>query len=75
MPFISELLGRPVTDFEGVTVGYLEEIIASGQTKLPLPQVLALDVKTSTGLLSIPIEDVIVLICAWHRLESPWTGN
>jgi magnesium transporter len=69
MPFISELLGRPVTDFEGVTVGFLEEIIASGQTKLPHPQVLALEVKTSTGLLCVLIEDVIVLFAPGIALK------
>lgn len=70
MAFISELLGRPVADFEGVTVGNLEEIITSGQSKLPVPQVIALVVKTPNGMLSIPIEDVVVLFAPGISLKK-----
>lgn len=70
MAFISELLGRPVADFDGVTIGSLEEIIASGQAKMPLPQVIALEIKTPTGIKSIPIEDVIVLFAPGISLKK-----
>jgi CBS domain-containing protein len=70
MAFISEMLGRPVADFDGVTIGSLEEIIASGQAKLPLPEIIALDVKTSSGKIYIPIGDVVVLFAPAIALKK-----
>jgi magnesium transporter len=74
MAYISELLGRPVADFEGVTIGTLEEIIASGQNKLPLPEIIAIDVKTANKKISICIEDIVVLFAPGIALRCKLSG-
>ena len=70
MAFISEMLGKPVSDFDGVTIGFLQEIIASGQAKLPLPEVIALEIKTANGKTRIPIGDVVVLFAPGIALKK-----
>lgn len=42
MPFLSELLGRPITDVDGATLGRLEEVIASPSSGTAHPLVVAL---------------------------------
>jgi magnesium transporter len=69
MAFLSELIGRPVAEFDGDTIGSLEDILASGQTKLPIPEVVALQVKTSTGKLFLPIAEVVVLFAPGIALK------
>lgn len=41
MPFLSELLGRPITDVDGTAVGRLEEVIASPSSGTAHPLVVA----------------------------------
>jgi magnesium transporter len=62
MAFMSDLMGKPVTDVEGEYVGRLEDIIASIRGEMPHPEIVALVVKRSGGLLMIPFSDVVVLI-------------
>jgi magnesium transporter len=60
MPFVSELMGRKVTDIDGNTIGNLVDLIAT-QVNIPIPKIVALRVKRSTGLVLIPAVDVAVL--------------
>jgi len=61
MPFVSELIGKPVLDCDGETVGTLNDLIAA-QGHFPIPQIVAIEVKTSDTKSSIPIADVAALI-------------
>ncbi|HET7377896.1 MAG TPA: hypothetical protein VFK30_14385, partial [Anaerolineae bacterium] len=62
MAFLSELLGKPVTDLDGERIGYLDDVIAAVRGEMPHPTVLAIVVKRSTGQLLISFADVAVLI-------------
>ncbi len=62
MAFLSELLGKPVTDLDGERIGNLDDVIAAVRGEMPHPTVLALVVKRSGGPLLIPFADVAVLI-------------
>jgi CBS domain-containing protein/sporulation protein YlmC with PRC-barrel domain len=62
MPYISELLGKPVADVDGVRIGHLDDLIATLRTDVPHPIITAIVVKRSRGNLIIPMSDVVVLI-------------
>ncbi len=62
MPFISELVGRPVADLDGVLIGNLKELLANFQGDIPLPKIVALEVKRGNQSRMVPINDVTVLI-------------
>jgi sporulation protein YlmC with PRC-barrel domain len=62
MPFISNLINRPVVDAEGEPVGTLKEIFARHQADIPYPKIVALEVKKGKNTLRIAIEDVNALI-------------
>lgn len=62
MAFISEMLGKPVSDFEGATIGTLDELLASLVGTLPHPRIIAIVVKTGSEKIIIGIDDVAVLI-------------
>lgn len=70
MAFISELIGRKVTDFDGETIGSLVELIASIHAKHPLPELAALQAKTPEGSILIPITDVVVLFAPGISLKK-----
>ena len=57
MPFLSEIIKKPVADNAGKTVGKLVDVIVS--TDRPYPKVKALSVRTAKGTtLAIPSEQV-----------------
>ncbi|HZY45525.1 MAG TPA: CBS domain-containing protein [Anaerolineae bacterium] len=62
MAFLSELLGKPVTDLDGNRLGNLDDVIAGIRGELPHPALVAIVVKRSHGQLLIPFSDVAVLI-------------
>lgn len=62
MAFISEMLGKTVADFEGETIGSLDDLLAVTQSKFSHPLITGIVVKTSSGKKIISIEDVAVLI-------------
>jgi magnesium transporter len=62
MPYISELLGKPVADVDGVRLGHLDDLIATLRGDVPHPVVTAIVVKRSRGNLIVPMSDVVVLI-------------
>jgi len=60
MPFVSEFMGRKVTDVDGGTIGILVDLVAT-QTNIPIPKIVALKIKRNTGPLLVPIIDVAAL--------------
>jgi magnesium transporter len=62
MPYVSELLGKPVADVDGVRIGHLDDLIAILRGDVPHPVVTAIVVKRSRGNLIVPMSDVVVLI-------------
>src|SRR5512143_1732124 len=63
MAFVSELMGRPVSDVDGETVGKLKDILAASPSeKITHPLVNAIIVQTARGDLLIPIADVVALL-------------
>ena len=62
MAFLSDLLGKPVADVNGVQVGHLEDLIASMRGGMPHPIITAIVVKRQGGSLVVPVVEVAVLI-------------
>jgi magnesium transporter len=60
MPFVSELMGRKVTDIDGNTIGNLVDLIAN-QTNIPIPKIVAIKIKKSAGIILVPIVDIASL--------------
>ena len=62
MAYISDLMGRPVADVDGERIGHLEDLIACVRGEMPHPAIVAIVVKRSGGMLTVPFADVAVLI-------------
>lgn len=62
MPYISNLMGKPVADVDGEYIGPLEDLIASTVSEISHPIVVAIVVKRRGGSLIIPLGNVAVLI-------------
>jgi magnesium transporter len=62
MPYLSELVGRPVTDVNGELVGRLEDVVAAVHGGVPHPIVVAITVKRAGNSLPISYDDVAVLL-------------
>lgn len=62
MAYLSELLGKPVTDVEGERIGSLEDVIAVNQGEVPHPIIVAISVKQAKGHSIIPFQNVAVFI-------------
>lgn len=71
MPYVSALLGKPVTDINGERVGQLQDLVACIRCDLPHPEIVALLVKRKGGDLLIPFADVAVLIAPAIPLRRP----
>lgn len=70
MAFISELMGKPVTDCDGVQLGILKDLVASSKKDLTHPIVDAIVVQHNDEKLVIPFSDVAVLLAASISLKS-----
>lgn len=62
MPYLSDLIGRPVADVDGQILGNIIEVLAHIQPDIALPRIAALVIKKRKQLLPISIEEVAVLI-------------
>ncbi len=62
MPFVSELIGRPVADLDGEPVGTLKELLANYRSEIHHPVIVALEVKQGNNLLLVSSGDVAALI-------------
>ena len=62
MAFVSELLGRPVTEVNGQRIGRLVDLVASVHTEIRHPEIVALVIKRHGATLVVPFSDVAVLL-------------
>jgi CBS domain-containing protein len=62
MPYVSELLGKPVADVDGVRIGHLDDLIATIRGDVPHPVITAIVVKRSRSNLIVPMSNVVVLV-------------
>ncbi|MDD5369839.1 MAG: CBS domain-containing protein [Anaerolineaceae bacterium] len=62
MAYLSELIGKPVTDIDGERIGELEDVIASIRGDIPHPMVVAIQVKHANQHLEIPFHQLAVFI-------------
>lgn len=71
MAYLSELLGKPVVDVDGVRLGRLEDVIASTAEALPHPRLSAIVVRSPSRSMVVAMEDVAVLIAPAVSLAKP----
>ena len=62
MAFVSNVIGRPIVDADGETIGKLNEIICTQREGIPHPVVVAIETRTRKGEKIIPITEVTVLL-------------
>lgn len=62
MPFVSELIGRPVVGIDGERIGQLADMIASVNGGTHPPRITAIAVKRAGETLLVPVSDVVVLV-------------
>lgn len=72
MPYISEILGKPVVDVDGKRVGKINEIIAIHLEKMPHPQIAAVEVKHGRKSVYIPFQDIHVMATQIIPLCKKW---
>jgi magnesium transporter len=62
MPYLSELVGKPVTDVNGEPVGRVEDLVATAYPEMSHPVVVAIAVKRGGSVVAIPYSEVAVLL-------------
>ncbi len=62
MAFISEIIGRPVTDLDGKLVGTVKDLVARSWNEWIHPVIEAVVVKAGAGELNIPLSAVVALL-------------
>lgn len=71
MPFISQLIGRPVVDSEGKKLGRLVEVLAVQKPKLQHPVLVSLAVTNNKKTFYYPFSEVTVLFASVVPLAHP----
>jgi CBS domain-containing protein len=71
MAFISELIGRPVTDYDGTRIGVLKDLIARTYNEFAHPVVDAIIVHGRDGDVTLPYSDLAALLSAAIPLRRP----
>jgi magnesium transporter len=63
MPYyVSDLMGKLVADVDGERIGRLQDLIVILRGEMPHPEIVALEIKRSSGTILVPFSDVAVLI-------------
>ena len=62
MPYVSELIGKPVVGVDGERIGQLADVIATVNGGTHPPRIAAIAVKRSGALVLVPFTDVVVLV-------------
>jgi magnesium transporter len=70
MPYLSDLIGRPVADVDGQVMGNVAEVLAHIKTDIAHPRIIALVIKQRKQLIPIAMEDVAVLIAPAVSLKK-----
>ncbi len=60
MVFISEIIGKPVTDVDGRRIGSFKDFIVH-LGKIPHPQVIAMLIKRGKQMITVPASDIVIL--------------
>jgi magnesium transporter len=71
MAFVSEIIGRPVTDPDGKPIGTVKDLIARPWNEWVHPAIEAIVVKTRSGDIYLPLSAVMVLIAPAIPLKTP----
>jgi magnesium transporter len=74
MPFVSDLMGKPVCDDEGKKIGVLKDLIAASPADVAHPEIVAVEVRSAGGSRYIPLADVAVLVAPVISLARPLAG-
>jgi magnesium transporter len=74
MPFLSALLGKTVSDIEGLRIGVVSDVLAAVRRELPHPEITALAVRHDGKITLVSVNDVAALIApaiplTRHRTE------
>jgi magnesium transporter len=70
MPFLSDLIGRPVADVDGQVMGSVAEVLAHIKTDIAHPRLIALVIKQRRKQLTVSMDDVAVLIAPAISLKK-----
>jgi magnesium transporter len=62
MAFLSELLGRKVTDMDGNPIGKLDDLVARDKPDFPHPSIDGLVIKAHRNLYIVPFTEVVSLL-------------
>jgi magnesium transporter len=71
MPYLSELIDKPVTDINGEQIGKVTDLIASRSSAMPHPFLSALMYTDKDGEKIISIKDIAVLIAPAVPINKP----
>ncbi len=71
MAFVSEIIGRPVTDLDGNSVGAVKDLVARSWHEWIHPTIEAVVIKTHSGTLTVPFSAVAVLFASAISLNNP----
>lgn len=76
MAYLSEIIGRPVTDLDGVTVGKLSDVVVRPWAQFPHPLIEAVEVLGKGGTRLLPFSAVSTLLSPviplkYHLEETP----
>jgi len=73
MPFISQIIGKPVVDSDGEKLGRVEEVLALQNADFPRPVLTALVVKNKDVIAHYPFSEIAVLFAPIIPLSHPKT--
>ncbi len=62
MAYLSDLMGKPIVDVDGESIGHVKDIIAAARHEMPHPEVVAILVERAGSTLTISLSCVAVLI-------------
>lgn len=62
MPYVSQLISRPVADLDGEVIGSLSEIFAQKIGEISHPKIVAIEAKKGSKSICIPFDDIAALI-------------
>ena len=62
MAYLSEIIGRPVTDLDGVAIGKLTDVIVRPWAQFPHPLIEAVEVLSKKGTRILPFSAVAALL-------------
>jgi magnesium transporter len=73
MVFVSSILGKPVADLDGESVGRVIDLVASPHGEVPHPVIVAVMVKCGGQALIVPLTEVVVLVAPAISLKHRTT--